>query len=166
MKMILLMIGLWLSAVPADASCVGGFDGTEGNMFGCSELGDLGDLAYERNAQGVVMKKRTDAEIKAYVADFVKDRFKNRGVKVNAEDIKVRAETVDFDLLNQNGDKIYSFSLSKDGGIPKNEEALMESRKAVDAKKAAQKNDALKRIEKLKKIETQIKADQTMKGKK
>ncbi len=155
MKVLLLFFALFCAA-EARATCVGGFDGMEANIYGCSELRALGDLTYERNADGTVVKKRSDAEIKQYVVDFVKDRFKNRGVKLEEKDVKVGAQTVSFDLFNQNGDKIFSYTLDKTTGVPENETALEESRKAVDAKRTATRRSRLSEIERLKKYQAEL----------
>ena len=145
-----LILALALFPLTANALCSGGFDGPKGKDYGCSELGGLGDLLYERDASGAVVTKRTDAQIKAFVVDFVKDRFKNHGVVLSEKDVKVGETTVVFDLFNQNGDKVFTYSLNKETGIPANEKEIDEHRRQVDATRKTERDALIDRIKRLK----------------
>ena len=154
MKTVALILTILFAPLSAHALCTGGFDGTLGKEVLCSELGALGDLRYDRDANGTVKQKRSDAQIKTYVVQFVKDRFKNHGVVLSEKDVKgnirISEETVDFDLYNLNGEKAYSFSLDKASGVPVNEKATQESRKSVNARRSAERSALLNDIKRLK----------------
>lgn len=150
MKTIALILTILFAPLSAHALCTGGFDGTLGKEVLCSELGALGDLRYDRDANGTVKQKRSDAQIKTYVVQFVKDRFKNRGLRLDEGNIRISEETVDFDLYNLNGEKAYSFSLDKASGVPVNEKATQESRKSVNARRSAERSALLNDIKRLK----------------
>lgn len=150
MKTVALILTILFAPLSAHALCTGGFDGTLGKEVLCSELGALGDLRYDRDANGTVKQKRSDAQIKTYVVQFVKDRFKNRGLRLDEGNIRISEETVDFDLYNLNGEKAYSFSLDKASGVPVNEKATQESRKSVNARRSAERSALLNDIKRLK----------------
>lgn len=150
MKTVALILTILFAPLSAHALCTGGFDGTLGKEVLCSELGALGDLRYDRDANGTVRQKRSDAQIKTYVVQFVKDRFKNRGLRLDEGNIRISEETVDFDLYNLNGEKAYSFSLDKASGVPVNEKATQESRKSVNARRSAERSALLNDIKRLK----------------
>lgn len=150
MKTVALILTILFAPLSAHALCTGGFDGTLGKEVLCSELGALGDLRYDRDANGTVKQKRSDAQIKTYVVQFVKDRFKNRGLRLDEGNIRISEETVDFDLYNLNGEKAYSFSLDKASGVPVNEKAAQESRKSVNARRSAERSALLNDIKRLK----------------
>lgn len=150
MKTVALILTILFAPLSAHALCTGGFDGTLGKEVLCSELGALGDLQYDRDANGTVKQKRSDAQIKTYVVQFVKDRFKNRGLRLDEGNIRISEETVDFDLYNLNGEKAYSFSLDKASGVPVNEKATQESRKSVNARRSAERSALLNDIKRLK----------------
>ena len=150
MKTGALILTILFAPLSAHALCTGGFDGTLGKEVLCSELGALGDLRYDRDANGTVKQKRSDAQIKTYVVQFVKDRFKNRGLRLDEGNIRISEETVDFDLYNLNGEKAYSFSLDKASGVPVNEKATQESRKSVNARRSAERSALLNNIKRLK----------------
>ena len=150
MKTVALILTILFAPLSAHALCTGGFDGTLGKEVLCSELGALGDLRYDRDANGTVKQKRFDAQIKTYVVQFVKDRFKNRGLRLDEGNIRISEETVDFDLYNLNGEKAYSFSLDKASGVPVNEKATQESRKSVNARRSAERSALLNDIKRLK----------------
>lgn len=163
MKTAVLILTFLFVPLSAHALCTGGFDGTLGKEVLCSELGALGDLLYDRDANGTVRQKRSDAQIKTYVVQFVKDRFKNRGLKLDEGNVRVNEKTVDFDLYNLNGEKAYSFSLDKASGVPANEKVLQESRKAVDARRSAERSALLNDIKRLKQRQSDL---SSKKGKK
>lgn len=150
MKTVALILTILFAPLSAHALCTGGFDGTLGKEVLCSELGALGDLQYDRDANGTVKQKRSDAQIKTYIVQFVKDRFKNRGLRLDEGNIRISEETVDFDLYNLNGEKAYSFSLDKASGVPVNEKATQESRKSVNARRSAERSALLNDIKRLK----------------
>ena len=150
MKTVALILTILFAPLSAHALCTGGFDGTLGKEVLCSELGALGDLRYDRDANGTVKQKRSDAQIKTYVVQFVKDRFKNRGLRLDEGNIRISEETVDFDLYNLNGEKAYSFSLDKASGVPANEKATQEARKSVNARRSAERSALLNDIKRLK----------------
>lgn len=150
MKTVALILTILFAPLSAHALCTGGFDGILGKEVLCSELGALGDLRYDRDANGTVKQKRSDAQIKTYIVQFVKDRFKNRGLRLDEGNIRISEETVDFDLYNLNGEKAYSFSLDKASGVPVNEKATQESRKSVNARRSAERSALLNDIKRLK----------------
>ncbi|HBO59246.1 MAG TPA: hypothetical protein DD624_04990 [Alphaproteobacteria bacterium] len=163
MKTAALILTFLFVPLSAHALCTGGFDGTLGKEVLCSELGTLGDLQYDRDANGTVKQKRSDAQIKTYVVQFVKDRFKNRGLKLDEGNVRVNDKTVDFDLYDLNGEKVYSFSLDKASGIPANEKILQESRESVDARRSAERSALLNDIKRLKQRQSDL---SSKKGKK
>lgn len=156
MKTKALILALLICPAAANALCSGGYDGAKGKDFGCSELGGMGDLQYERDGTGAVVNKRTDAQIKSYVVDFVKDRFKNHGVVLSEKDVKVGEKTVDFDLFNQNGDKVYSYSLDKETGVSANEKELFDHRAQTDAARKAERGVLLDNIKRLKQLRAEL----------
>lgn len=165
MKKLYLALAFLIFHSQAVALCIGGYDGTTGNLSGCSEIGDFGSLIYERNESGLIIKKRNDEEIKSYIQNFVRDRFKNRGITVKNEDIKIYGNTITFDIRNQNGDKVYTYTLSKDGGLIENEQRNVDARTLVDQRKRAESNFRLNRINRMKTRKEELKKEQAMKEK-
>lgn len=165
MKYAVLALGfLLLGQAPAFAVCSGGFDGSDGSLSGCSEMGALGDLIYERDQTGRVMRKRDDAEIKQYLMKTVEDRLKKRGISMKNKDgqpvIKINQENVVFDLFNQNGDKIFTYTVDMEKGVPQNEKDVIESREVYDLQKAKGKAERKGRIEKIQAMAEKIKAEE------
>ena len=165
MKYAVLALGfLLLGQAPVFAACSGGLDGSDRTLSGCSEIGALGDLIYERDQTGRVMRKRDDAEIKQYLMKTVEDRLKKRGISMKNKDgqpvIKINQENVVFDLFNQNGDKIFTYTVDMEKGVPQNEKDVIESREVYDQQKAKGKAERKGRIEKIQAMAEKIKAEE------
>lgn len=161
---VLALIFLLSCRTPALAVCSGGFDGSGETRTGCSEMGALGDLIYERDPSGRVLRKRDDAEIKKYLVTTVEERLKKRGVSMKNKDgqpeIKIDREKVVFDLFNQNGDKVFTYTVDMEKGVPQNEKAVIEAREAYDAQKAKRKAERKGRLEKIQAMADKIKAEE------
>ena len=165
MKYAVLILGILLfGQTSAFAVCSGGFDGSAGPLTGCSEMGALGDLIYERDQTGKVLRKRDESEIKQYLVTTVEDRLKKRGVSMkNANGqpvIDINEENVVFDVFNQNGDKIYTYTVDMQKGVPQNEKALIESRDAYDAQKVKRKAERKGRLANIQAMAEKIKAEE------
>lgn len=161
---LLLFMTLLIPVSPAAAgACSGGYDGNQD--FGCSEMGALGDLVYERDpATGMVMHKRSDEEIKQNLQKAVDERLGLRGVRLTddkgSSNIVINDETITFDLFNQNGEKIYTYVIDKEKGVPQNEKPIIDSRKVYDDQKAQARARRLARIRKLQDLADKIKAEE------
>ena len=155
---------LLFSQSVAWAVCSGGFDGNAGNLSGCSEIGSFGDLIYERDQTGRVLRKRDENEIKQYLVTTVEERMKRRGISMKNKDgqpvIKVNKENVVFDLFNQNGDKIFTYTVDIEKGIPQNEKEVIEARENYDRQKEKEKLERKGRMEKMQALADQIKAEE------
>lgn len=165
MKYLIIALGLILGfQTPASAVCSGGYDGKDAAFSGCSEMGALGDLIYERDQTGRVLRKRNDAEIKQYLVTTVEDRLKKRGVSMKNKDgqpaIMINDTNVVFDLFNQNGDKIFTYTVDIEKGIPENEKEIIESREAYDQQKAKSKAERKGRIDRMQALADRIKAEE------
>ena len=99
MKRILLLLGLLVLSENAAAVCSGGFDGADSSLQGCSEMGGLGDLIYKRDANGLVLGKRSEAEIKSYLISTVEDRLKGRGVTMKDKNGKPSVTVNDNNIV-------------------------------------------------------------------
>lgn len=161
---VLALVFLLSGAAPAFAACSGGLDGSDRTLSGCSEIGALGDIIYERDQTGRVLRKRNDAEIKQYLVTTVEDRLKKRGISMKNKDgqpvIKIDRENVVFDLFNQNGDKIFTYTVDMEKGVPQNERDVIEARETYDQQKAKSKAERKGRIEKIQAMADKIKAEE------
>ena len=165
MKYALLILGLFLCCqTSAFAVCSGGFDGSDGALSGCSEMGALGDIIYERDPSGRVLRKRDDNEIKQYLVTTVEERLKKRGISMKNKDgqpvININQESVVFDLFNQNGDKIFTYTVDMEKGVPQNEKDVIEAREAYDQKKAKSKAERKGRLDKIQAMADKINAEE------
>ena len=110
------------------------------------------------------MRKRDAAEIKQYLMKTVEDRLKKRGISMKNKDgqpvIKINQENVVFDLFNQNGDKIFTYTVDMEKGVPQNEFVVIASREAYDLQKAKGKAERKGRIEKIQAMAEKIKAEE------
>ena len=164
MKYFFLILAFLFCSAQAQAACSGGFDGSAGDEQGCSEMGALGDLIYKRNKAGKVIGQRSDAEIRAYLISKVEERLKGRGVSMKDNkgnsSIIINSDTVVFDVYNQNGDKVYTYTVDKEQGVPENEKEIIASRKAYDAQKSAQNEEWSGRIARMQALADKIKAEE------
>lgn len=164
MKYVFLILGFFFFSETAWAVCSGGFDGATTDFQGCSEMGGLGDLVYRRDGNGKVLGKRSDAEIKSYLASVVEDRLKGRGISIKNKDgkssIVVKEDSVTFDLFNQNGDILYTYTVDLEQGIPSNEKDIISARKAYDDLKAARRSERKDRIAQMQALADKIKAEE------
>ncbi|MBR1778189.1 MAG: hypothetical protein IJ752_06365 [Alphaproteobacteria bacterium] len=164
MKYILLILGFFFLSANAQAVCSGGFDGSDATFQGCSEMGDVGELIYKRDNDGKVIGKRSDAEIKSYLVSTVEKRLKNRGITMKDQDgnmsIIINDDTVVFDVFNQNGEKVYTYTVDKERGIPANEKDIIAARQSYDVQKAAQREERKSRIARMQALADQIKAEE------
>ncbi|GEM_PF-2151860 len=148
----------------AFAVCSGGMDGADSTFSGCSELGGLGNLVYERDAAGNVTRKRSEAEIKNYLVETIEKRMERRGVKMKNADgkpeIKINQSQAVFSVFNQNGDKIYTYTVDLEEGVPYNEKDIISSRVSYDAKKANETAQNLERIKAVERLGDRIKAEE------
>lgn len=160
--LLFVLFSIPVSPAFADA-CSGGYDGNQ--AFGCSEMGALGDLVYERDpGTGVVLHKRSDDEIKQHLQKAVNERLGARGVRLTdakgSSNVIINDETITFDLFNQNGEKIYTFVIDKEKGVPENEKPIIDSRKVYDNQKAQARARRLERIRKLQDMADKLKAEE------
>ncbi len=164
MKHILFILSFLFLSQNAFAACSGGFDGAAAALSGCSEMGALGDLIYKRDENGKVLGKRTPDEIKEYLVSLIEERFGGRGVTLNnrngRKSIKVDEESVTFDLFNLNGDKIYTYTVDLEKGIPENEKDLLDSRNSYEARKETVKRERKERITRLQALVDKIKKEE------
>ena len=164
MKRIFLVLGLLLWSEGASAVCSGGFDGADATFSGCSEMGGLGDLVYKRNANGIVTGKRSEAEIKSYLVSVVEERLQGRGITMKDDKgqshVSVNETTAVFDLFNQNGDKVFTYTVDLEKGVPANEKDLIDAREAYDAEKSDIKKDRKDRIFAMQELADRIKAEE------
>lgn len=148
----------------AFAVCSGGMDGADSTFAGCSELGGLGNLVYERDAAGNVTRKRSEAEIKSYLVETVEKRMERRGVKMKNADgrpeIEIGRGRAVFSVFNQNGDKIYTYTVDLEESVPYNEKDIISSRASYDAKKANETEQNLNRIKAVQRLGDKIKAEE------
>lgn len=164
MKHVLLVLGFLFFSGNAQAVCSGGFDGADSTSLGCSEMGALGDLIYKRDASGKVLGKRNDAEIRQYLTTLVEERLNGRGITMKDADgqtsIVVKEETVTFDLYNQNGDIVYTYTVDLEKGVPVNEKDIIASRDAYEASLATIRAERKERIAEIQALADQIKAEE------
>ena len=164
MKHVLFILSFLFWSQNAFAVCSGGFDGTDAVFSGCSEIGSLGDLMYKRDANGMVLGKRNEAEIKSYLESLVEDRLKGRGITMKDADgnssVTVNETNVVFDVFDQSGDKIYTYTVDLETGIPENEKDLIASRNEYDARKAEAKKARKDYIARIQALADKIKAEE------
>ena len=164
MKYTLLVLTFLLFSGNAQAVCSGGFNGENSVFQGCSELGALGDLIYKRDENGKVLGKRDEAEIKAYLVSVVEGRLRTRGVTMKDKDgqtsIVVNEENVVFDLFNQNGDLVYTYTVDLEKGVPENEKDLIASRESYSAQRSEHKEARKKRLAEIQALGDKIKAEE------
>ena len=164
MKRVLLLLGLLFWSENAVAVCSGGFDGADSTLSGCSEMGGLGDLVYKRDGNGRVLGKRSEAEIKSYLVSSVEERLKGRGVTMKDKNgkpsVTVNDDNIVFDLFNQNGDKVFTYTVDLEKGVPANEKDIISSREAYDTKKAESVRERKDRIVRMQALADKIKAEE------
>ena len=156
MKYTLLILFFLLFSGNARAVCSGGYDGAGSAFESCSEIGALGDLIYKRDERGNVIGKRNDAEIREYLVSVVEGRLQGRGITMKNKDgqtsVVIDDEKASFDLFNQNGEWVFTYTVDLEKGIPENEKDLMISRENYSARQAqykAQQKEYLSEIEAL-----------------
>ena len=164
MKKTLLILGLLLLSENAQAVCSGGFDGSEPDFQGCSEMGGLGDLVNKRDDKGNITGKRSEAEIKEYLISVVEDKLKSRGITMKGKNgkpsITVKEKEITFDIFNQNGDRVFTYTVDKEKGIPANEKKIIDAREAYDAHKADLRKERKARIAEIQAMADKIKAEE------
>ncbi|MBR4126378.1 MAG: hypothetical protein IKR09_02225 [Alphaproteobacteria bacterium] len=164
MKRVLLLLGLLFWSESAVAVCSGGFDGADSTLLGCSEMGGLGDLVYKRDDNGRVLGKRSEAEIKSHLVSTVEERLKGRGVTMKDKNgkpsVTVNDDNIVFDLFNQNGDKVFTYTVDLEKGLPVNEKDIISSREAYDTKKAESVRERKDRIVRMQALADKIKAEE------
>lgn len=164
MKYTVLMLGFLLLSGNAQAVCSGGFDGADATFLGCAEMGALGNLIYKRDDSGRVLGKRNETEIKQYLTSIVEDRLKSRGITMKNKEgqtsIVIDNENITFDLFNQNGDKVYTYTVDMEEGVPSNEKDLISSRNAHDAGLIAVKSERKERLARIQALADKIKAEE------
>lgn len=164
MKKTILILGLLFLSGNAQAVCSGGFDGSEPDFQGCSEMGGLGDLVNKRDGNGNIVGKRSGDEIKSYLTSVVEDRLKSRGITMKGKDgkpsIKVLEKEITFDIYNQNGDLVYTYTVDTANGVPANEKDIISSRESYDAHKADLRSERKARIARMQALADKIKAEE------
>lgn len=164
MKHIFFVLSFLFLSGNAFAVCSGGFDGADATLSGCSEIGELGDLIYKRDDDGKVLGKRTAEEIKNYVVAVVESRLSGRGItftdRNGKRNIAVNEKSVVFDLFNQNGDKVYTYTVDLATGVPDNEKELIDSRKEYDNRKTEARQERKDRIARMQALADKIKAEE------
>lgn len=143
----------------AHAWCTkGGYDGNDLSMGGCSSIGEYGNLYYDRDEHDVVTKKHDDESVKKKVTQFFNERFKNHGVILDEKSFKVKGESIFFDILEQNGDKILTYELDRKTGIPVLEKKLVESKKEKMSKDQINRQKRQERLKQLKQLSAELNA--------
>ena len=164
MKYVFLILSLLLFSGNARAVCSGGFDGSKASFEGCSEMGGLGNLVYKRDDSGKVLGKRNENEIKEYLTSVVENRLKSRGITTKDKDgkqsITVDDKNVTFDLFNQNGELVYTYTVDLEQGIPANEKEIIAAREAYDAQKAKRRSERKDRLARIQALADKIKAEE------
>ena len=167
MKYIFLVLAFLMFSGNARAVCSGGFDGANAAFEGCTEMGELGDLIYKRDNDGKVLGRRNEAEIKAYLISIVEDRLKGRGItmknKKGQPSIKINEENIVFDLFNQNGELVFTYTVDLEKGVPENEKDLISSRESYKARKEENINFRKERLSELQALGDKIKAEEAAK---
>lgn len=131
-------------------------------FYGRMEIGSFGDLAYVRNKDGAILKKRTDEEIRQHVATVVNEKLKASGLsvfptnRVDLNQIVLEDDKIKFSVYNQNGDKLYDYVIDRASGYTSNELGTVRMEEAELSEKAQKKafrhEETLRRKELLKKI--------------
>ena len=133
-------------------------------FYGWVKIGSFGDLAYERNAEGKIVKKRSDDDIRNYVANVVDNTLKTRGLSVFPDRknkdvktaVKVTENEVSFNVYDQSGMMLFPFSV--------NREKSMTQRKAARAKAdAAERRFSEEQTMRRKKVFDKIKREEKKK---
>lgn len=127
-----LLLSLFLCfSVIAPARAAGDEDPFAGRM----EVGSFGDLAYVRNKEGAILRKRSDDDIREYVISKVAESLKSSGLSAlppGQPDLKKAVilddKTVRFNVYDKNGDKLYSYVIDRESGYTEAEKALNENR--------------------------------------
>ncbi len=131
MKLLLSLFLCFLGIASARAA------GDEDPFAGRMEVGSFGDLAYVRNKEGAILRKRSDDDIREYVVSKVAESLKSSGLSAlppGSSDLKKAVilddKTVRFDVYDKNGDKLYSYVIDRETGFTESEKALNENRQA------------------------------------
>ena len=72
----------------------------------------------------------------------------------------MKEDSVTFDLFNQNGDILYTYTVDLEQGIPSNEKDIISARKAYDDLKAARRSERKDRIAQMQALADKIKAEE------
>ena len=148
----------------AQAVCSGGFDGANSVFEGCSEMGELGDLVYVRDENGKVLHQRNDAEIRDYLVSVVEERLKDRGITMKDENgqtsIVINQDNVVFDLFNQNGDVVYTYTVDLEKGVPENEKDLISSRESYNERREERRSLRQEYLDEIQALGDKIKAEE------
>lgn len=140
-------------------------------FYGWVKIGSFGDLAYERNAEGKIVKKRNDDDIRNYVAKVVDNTLKTRGLSVFPDRknkdvktaVKVTENEVSFNVYDQSGMMLFPFSVNREKSMTQTEAPAAE-RKAARAKAdAAERRFSEEQTMRRKKVFDKIKREEKKK---
>ncbi len=164
MKHLFFILSFLFLSQNAFAACSGGYDGANAALSGCSEIGNFEDLIYKRDDNGMVLGKRTPAELKSYLISEIENRLGGRGVTLNdrngKQSVTVNEKNVVFDLFDLNGDKIYTYTIDLETGIPENEKELIRVRNLYEERKATARKERKERIARMQALADKIKEEE------
>lgn len=141
----------------ANAWCTkGGYDGNDLSMGSCSSIGEYGNLYYERDDSDTVTKKHDNESVKKKITEFFEYRFKNHGVILDKNSFKFKGESVFFDILEPNGDKILTYELDRKTGIPIHEKKLVDSKKEKISKDQIRRQKRKEHLRQLKELSVEL----------
>lgn len=114
-------------------------------FYGWMKVGSFGDILYRRNDAGKIVKKRTDDEIKSYIATTVNDTLKTRGLSVfkdrKNQDVQkavtVSLEQISFNAYDQSGNILFPFVIDRKKSLLLTEIPTVEQRAASATAKAS-----------------------------
>lgn len=152
----IVLFGLLIST-NANAWCTkGGYDGNDLSMGGCASIGDYGNLYYERDGNNKVTQKHSEESVKKKITEFFEYRFKNHGVILDQKSFKIKDKSVFFDILEPNGEKILTYELDRETGIPVLEKQLFESKKEKMSKDQIRRQKRQEKLKQLKELAKEL----------
>ncbi len=140
-------------------------------FYGQVKIGSFGDLAYERNAEGKIIKKRSDADIKQYVADTVDKTLRTRGLSVFPDRknrdlnkaVTVTPDKISFNVYDQSGMMLFPFSVDRKKSLTQTEIPSAERKKALQKAEAEERKFNEEVTRRRKKLYDRVKQDEKKK---
>lgn len=137
-------------------------------FYGQIKIGSFGDLAYERNTEGKIVKKRSDDDIKRYVADTVDKTLQTRGLSVFADrknkninqSVTVTPDRISFNVYDQSGMMLFPFSVDRKKSMTQTEIPSAERKAALLKAKTAERDFDAEVTRRRKKLYDKVKQDE------